>query len=147
MLKHLSIFVYWSAQSHVQALTCASSHHCSCLSCFRCIGWREVFFTILLPMHMSNFETSEYTHMSFSPLYLFFFVFIITHAPQARVHALVQLLTLVDVAAGTRVPPSRRPWLQRRSQGEGQGKNWQLLLFVFHQYNLNLDLPLNLAPP
>ena len=85
--------------------------------------------------------------MSFSPLYLYFFAFTITHAPQARVHALVQLLTLVDVAAGTRVPPSRRPWLQRRSQGEGQGKNWQLLLFVFHQYNLNLDLPLNLAPP
>ena len=72
MLKHLSIFVYWSAQSHVQALTCASSHHCSCLSCSWCIGWREVSFTILLPMHMSNFETSEYTHMSFSPLYLYF---------------------------------------------------------------------------
>ena len=69
--------------------------------------------------------------------YSVLFVFAITHAPQAKVHALVQLLTIVDVAAGTRVPPSRRPWLQRRSQGEGQGKNLQLLLFVFHQYNLN----------
>ena len=48
MLKHLSIFVYWAAQSHAQALTCASSHHCSCLSCCRCIGWQEVFFTISL---------------------------------------------------------------------------------------------------
>ena len=33
--------------------------------------------------------------------YSVLFVFAITHAPQAKVHALVQLLTIVDVAAGT----------------------------------------------
>ena len=90
--------------------------------------------------------------------YSVLFVFAITHAPQAEVHALVQLLTIVDVAAGTWVPPSRRPWLQRRSQGEGQGKNVQLLLLSFTSTTWTIrlspifllspvDLSLNLAPP